>query len=260
VTSPVALQVLKNLAAGSRGTDVRNLQEMLKSDSSLYPEGMVNGNFGPATLRAVRKFQQKYGITPVNGRVGPLTRAKLQEVFGAAVPAPTPSVPARSASQTSPTSVTGGGSALIFVKDLALGNRNDDVRRLQELLSTIKEIYPEGTVNGNFGPATQRAIRRFQAKYRITQNGRVGPLTRAKLRDVFEIIRQAPAALSVPAPTLTPPAPVPPTPAATTTPSMTATSSAATTLTASSTVLVSTSTSVTVGATATSTATSTSSQ
>ncbi len=101
VTSPVArAALLKNLATGSRGADVRTLQEMLKSDPSIYPQGIVNGNFGPATLRAVRKFQQKYGIRPANGRVGPLTRSKLQEVFGGVSPAvPAPATPSSSKSR-----------------------------------------------------------------------------------------------------------------------------------------------------------------
>ncbi|MBI3442790.1 MAG: carboxypeptidase regulatory-like domain-containing protein [Candidatus Sungbacteria bacterium] len=88
------------------------------TNPSLYPQGIVNGNFGPATLRAVKKFQQKYGITQ-NGRVGPLTRAKLQEVFGAqtavtTTPAPSPT-PASG-------SMTTGGSASVFVQDLAIGS------------------------------------------------------------------------------------------------------------------------------------------
>ncbi|MDP3999506.1 MAG: peptidoglycan-binding domain-containing protein, partial [bacterium] len=37
------------------------------------------------TERAVRAFQTKYGVSPV-GRVGPATRAKLQEVFGGTTP------------------------------------------------------------------------------------------------------------------------------------------------------------------------------
>ena len=174
---------VKNLAPGARGDAVKKLQEFLKSDHAIYPEGLVNGNFGPATLRAVKKFQAKYGIT-ANGNVGPLTRAKLEEVFGGSVATPTPTTAA------TPASITEGGSASIFVKDLALGSRNDDVRRLQQLLMTDSEIYPEAIINGNFGGATQRAIKRFQAKYGITNNGRVGPLTRAKLHEVFEVMMQ----------------------------------------------------------------------
>ena len=130
----------------------------------------------------------------MNGRVGPLTRAKLQEVFGNMTVSTTPAA-------TPPSTVSAGvsgGSASTFVKDLTLGNRNEDVRRLQQLLATDPEIYPEGIVSGNFGGLTQRAIRRFQEKYGIKPvNGRVGPLTRAKLDEVFNNI---PGELPGPAP------------------------------------------------------------
>lgn len=75
------------LRRGSRGPRVSALQEFLKKDPVLYPEGLVTGFFGPATERAVQRFQKKYGIvssgTPVTtgyGTVGPKTRAKLNEL------------------------------------------------------------------------------------------------------------------------------------------------------------------------------------
>ncbi len=77
---------VKPLASGARNSDVTNLQKALKTDSSVYPEGLVTGYFGSATLRAVQKFQEKYGIAssgqPGYGDVGPKTRAKLNELFG----------------------------------------------------------------------------------------------------------------------------------------------------------------------------------
>lgn len=260
-TAMAAMSMLsKNLAVGARGDDVKTLQAMLKSDSSLYPEGLVNGNFGPATLRAVKKFQRKYGIT-ANGRVGPQTRAKLQQVFGG-VGAQTPA--ATTLTPTPAPSAVSGGSASIFVKDLALGSRNDDVRRLQQLLATDPTLYPEGVVNGNFGGATQRAIRRFQAKYGITKNGRVGPMTRAKLQEVFGAMLQTPPAPTPPAPAPTPAVTPAPTPVATTTASMTATSTSSTMATSSASVMATSTsstttstTTVTASVTATSTATTT---
>ena len=78
---------VRPLALGIRHGDVTNLQKALKTDSSIYPEGKVTGYFGPATLKAVQKFQEKYGIassgTAGYGRVGPATRTKLNELFGA---------------------------------------------------------------------------------------------------------------------------------------------------------------------------------
>ncbi len=72
------------LVRGSRGAQVSLLQEFLKRDATLYPEGLVTGFFGPATERAVQRFQARYGIvsggTPLTtgyGAVGPKTRVKL---------------------------------------------------------------------------------------------------------------------------------------------------------------------------------------
>lgn len=76
---------LRSLKYGSKGNDVSALQEFLKKDQTLYPEGLVTGFFGPATQRAIRRFQEKYDIasssTPGYGTVGPKTRAKLNALI-----------------------------------------------------------------------------------------------------------------------------------------------------------------------------------
>jgi peptidoglycan hydrolase-like protein with peptidoglycan-binding domain len=63
---------------------VKRLQTILAKDKALYPEGLVTGWFGPATLRAVQAFQKKSGIassgTPETtgyGAVGPKTAKAL---------------------------------------------------------------------------------------------------------------------------------------------------------------------------------------
>ena len=53
----------------------------LAQDKTLYPEGLATGYYGPATRRAIIRFQKKYGIEPV-GFIGPLTRKKLNEIYG----------------------------------------------------------------------------------------------------------------------------------------------------------------------------------
>lgn len=64
---------------------------------------------------------------------------------------------------------------------LSVGSRGSDVIALQTYLATDATLYPQGLVTGYFGPLTQAAVIRFQARYGIEQVGRVGPITLAKL-------------------------------------------------------------------------------
>jgi peptidoglycan hydrolase-like protein with peptidoglycan-binding domain len=77
-----------------KNNDVKRLQQLLATDSEIYPEGLTTGYFGNLTQKAVQRFQEKYNIAtagdPGYGYVGPKTRAKLAEVFSAA---PVPSQP-----------------------------------------------------------------------------------------------------------------------------------------------------------------------
>lgn len=103
--SPVAQLVSpvfnKDLQLGSKGDDVKRLQELLKSDKDVYPEGQVTGYIGPLTKAAIIKFQLKYGVIKSNkeqgaGRIGPKTRAKIKEVFEGSSPKPSTEAPAAS--------------------------------------------------------------------------------------------------------------------------------------------------------------------
>jgi len=75
-------------------------------------------------------------------------------------------------------------ASVVLTSDLSRGTEGSDVETLQKFLARFSEIYPEGIANGFFGPATERAVKRFQAKYGISQVGRVGPATRAKIVEV----------------------------------------------------------------------------
>ncbi len=77
-----------NLSAGDESAEVTLLQTWLSEDPDLYPEQVVNGIFGPATERAVQRFQQEVGIISADpnggsmyGEVGPVTRASLNARF-----------------------------------------------------------------------------------------------------------------------------------------------------------------------------------
>jgi len=130
----------KNLAPGDSGDDVRALQAFLAGDTSVYPEGIVNGVFGPATRKAVMAFQKKYDIAQV-GTVGPQTRAKLAELLSSVSPQ-NQEAPAVSPVQSS-VSATPVSSA-IPSRVMSRGDRGDDVKAIQQLLAGDKDVYPEG--------------------------------------------------------------------------------------------------------------------
>jgi len=172
---PVVASISRGLTVGSQGDDVRALQEALASMPDVYPEGLVTGYFGSLTRAAVAAFQMKYGVVsssadPGYGYVGPMTRAKLVEVFHGPPITPSGTVPA---------------SVAVILGDLDPGDSGVDVTKLQVYLAADADLYPEGLVTGYYGSLTTAAVKRFQAKYGIAQVGRVGPQTRAKLNEVM---------------------------------------------------------------------------
>lgn len=84
VATTPAVILKKTLQSGSKGADVRILQQFLAQDPKIYPQKTVNGVFGASTKKAVQLFQEKYGIAKKGdsgyGIVGPATRAKLQKL------------------------------------------------------------------------------------------------------------------------------------------------------------------------------------
>ncbi len=176
----------RTLKKGAKGEDVKKLQKILAEMPDIYPEGDVSGFFGPATLRALRKFQEKYTLASSGesgyGQAGPKTRAKLLEV--ATGKTDSPDAPAS-------TPKTVKASTASFTRTLKRGSKGDDVKKLQELLANDKEIYPDGEVSGIFGPATAKAVGRFQEKHEIAVPGdegygEVGPRTQKTLLEKAE--------------------------------------------------------------------------
>lgn len=200
--APAAFNITSDLTVGASNNEVAQLQAYLATDKSLYPEGLVTGYFGPATQRAVKRFQEKQGLPSV-GRVGPATRAKLAEVFAKTAPTPAP------APAPVPTPAPAAAPVAAIARSLAIGSRGNDVSTIQSFLANDSALYPEGTVSGYFGPATQRAVKRFQEKHGIAKAGEsgygsIGPKTRAKLNELLSGQPAAPAPAPVPAPAPTP--------------------------------------------------------
>lgn len=84
----------KGFTKGQSNSDIKRLQVLLNSDPDTRIGGSGTGSpgkegdyFGALTEQAVQKFQEKYGIVKKGeagyGVLGPKTRVKLNEVFGA---------------------------------------------------------------------------------------------------------------------------------------------------------------------------------
>src|SRR3989338_6824292 len=73
-------------------------------------------------------------------------------------------------------------SLLRFLQEGATG---EDVEELQAYLALDSDIYAQGLITGFYGPLTAAAVRKFQQTHGIDQAGVVGPMTTAKLNQLF---------------------------------------------------------------------------
>jgi peptidoglycan hydrolase-like protein with peptidoglycan-binding domain len=125
------------ISSESQGRQVEMVQEALGIG--------VDGVYGPETEEAVRSFQSSKGLT-VDGIVGPQTIAALRSH----------GVSASSAGTRSDAVLVSSGGG-------------DAVSRLQSALHL--------STDGTFGPETEAAVKRLQARHGLTVDGVVGPAT-----------------------------------------------------------------------------------
>jgi len=147
----------KALSKGMTDAEVTKLQQVLKTDSTIYPEGLVTGYFGSLTEAAVKKFQAKYGIDQT-GTVGPITRAKLNALYcvtptttptTTVTPTPTPIVSAYGTLSVNKVPVANpaytyyeGGTYEIFAGEFKATGSDINIRKIGLTLSTGANIFP----------------------------------------------------------------------------------------------------------------------
>src|SRR4030042_260378 len=72
LTSLAYIVEAKGVSIGSRSDEVKAIQEILKEDSDIYPEGYVTGYYGPLTEKAIEKLQKRCGL-PETGELDDAT-------------------------------------------------------------------------------------------------------------------------------------------------------------------------------------------
>ena len=75
----IAAPPATTLKPGDKGAQVRTLQRALASLG--HPAGKIDGQYGPATIRALKAFQAASGLT-ADGVLGPKTLAALAKAVG----------------------------------------------------------------------------------------------------------------------------------------------------------------------------------
>jgi peptidoglycan hydrolase-like protein with peptidoglycan-binding domain len=132
------------ISIGSTGHDVRRLQRIFVMMKTLGPVN-ITGTFDATTEQAVKDFQQGGGLT-VDGIVGPMTWQAL--------PAD-PNTPV-----------------------LSLGASGSVVTALQNGLKKYgTPVTDPGSVDGDFGPKTEAAVKAYQQDRGIEADGIVGDQT-----------------------------------------------------------------------------------
>ena len=133
-------------SSGDTSENITPYQERLYELGYLTNE--PDGIYGDATIAAVKRFQDRNGLT-ADGRLGPQTMTTLMSED--AIP-----------------------------NSLALGMSGDDVSRVQARLHELKYLTSD-MQTGYFGGVTDHAIRAFQKENGLTADGRVGKQTMSVL-------------------------------------------------------------------------------
>lgn len=72
-----------------------------------------------------------------------------------------------------------------LTKKLIRGASDNEVKRLQGLLATDPELYPEGYQTGYFGALTEKALKKFQKKAGLAETGEVDDRTIWKINELL---------------------------------------------------------------------------
>lgn len=148
---------------GSSGAGVKAVQQIVGAEP-------VDGKYGPKTAQAVRAWQAEHDLH-VDGIWGPSCEKHAKSLDGKEpAPAPKPAPKPVSSTKIEPKP---SGRRPYPGEPLRRGSQGEDVKWVQGIIGA--------TQDGDFGPATERSVRRWQSKQGLATDGVVGPKTWARL-------------------------------------------------------------------------------
>lgn len=100
-----------------------------------------------------------------------------------ATPPPTQQTTTRQTTTRQTTTVARGSRSAAPTVTLKPGDKGPQVKRLQRFLRLFG--YSTDKVDGDYGPATQAAVKRFQEASKLTADGVVGPATLKALKQAL---------------------------------------------------------------------------
>lgn len=163
---------------GDTGIYVQQVQYYLNTVADFTPlvdNIRIDGNFGRGTRAAVINFQRLAKLTP-DGLVGERTWNTLVQAYEDTQAVDTPVVPPVVPYPGTP---------------IQLGSQGEEVRSVQYYMNRIflgSSTVPQLTIDGDFGPATQNAVRTFQIEQNLTPDGIVGKETWDRMINVYNTI------------------------------------------------------------------------
>lgn len=176
----------KTLRKNDTGSDVKTIQRRLKELG--YYKNTIDGKFDAWTVKALKEFQEANGLK-ADGVAG---KATYQVLFGenalglGATPTPIPQA------TLAPGFEESGVPVDASYETLRRGMISADVAMMQQALIDLG--YLTGEPDGNYGTATERAVRAFQKTNALGVDGTAGTLTLSRMYSIDAVAAQAPAA------------------------------------------------------------------
>ena len=164
------------LKQGTKSEAVRTLQQNLKTLG--YYTGSVTGNFGPLTKEAVYSFQRANGLS-ADGIAGEKTLTAVSSKLKGGSSSGSSNSSSSSSSSGSNNSSSSTSSLLNTSLTLQQGTKNDEVLKLQNMLTSLG--FYTGNKTGNFGEKTADAVIAYQKSKGLTADGIAGKKTLAAI-------------------------------------------------------------------------------